>query len=130
MPSEETSSMIAVRSIRKQVRPSAFALLLLFSIALSASIIASSHIIIAGGEYSTAEVNRISPYSYNDLALFVLVTVLLLVIGTLILALLFPSPKATDNRDATFETPRLKRKPIILMSIALFVLYVPYLLAY
>lgn len=122
--------MIAVRSIRKQVRPSTFALLLLFSIALSASIIASNHIIIAGGEYSTAEVNRISPYSYNDFALFVLVTVLLLVIGTLVLALLFPSPKAADNRDAAFETSRLKRKPIILMSIALFVLYVPYLLAY
>lgn len=122
--------MIAVRSIRKQVRPSTFALLLLFSIALSASIVASNHIIIAGGEYSTAEVNRISPYSYNDLTVFVLVTVLLLVIGTLVLALLFPSPKATDNRDAAFETSRLKRKPIILMSIALFVLYVPYLLAY
>lgn len=122
--------MIAATAIQKQLRPSTFAFLLLYSIALSASIIASKHVIIAGGEYSTADVNRISPYGYNDLALFALVTVLLLVIGTLVLALLFPSPKASDEQDATFEALRLKRKPIILMSIALFVLYVPYLLAY
>ena len=122
--------MIAVTTIQKQIRPGTFAFLLLYSIALSASIIASNHIIIAGGEYSTAEINRISAYSYNDLALFALVTVLLLAIGTLVLALLFPSPKTTGNRDTAFETSRLERKPIILMGIALFVLYVPYLLAY
>lgn len=122
--------MISISSIRKRVRPLAWAMLFLYSAVLSLSVIASNHIVIAGGEYSTWEVNRISPYGYGDLALFAFAFILCFTISTLVLALLFPTPEACEGKSPSLEVARLNRKPILLMSVVLFALYLPYLLAY
>ena len=105
-------------------------MLFLYSAVLSLSVIASNHIVIAGGEYSTWEVNRISPYGYGDQALFAFAFILCLTISTLVLALLFPTPEACEGKSPSLEVARLNRKPILLMSVVLFALYLPYLLAY
>ena len=103
--------MISIGSIRKRVRPLTWEMLFLYSAVLSLSVIASDHIVIDGGEYSTWEVNRIT-------------------IGTLALALLFPTSEAYKGKNPSLEVARLNRKPILLMSVILFALYLPYLLAY
>lgn len=122
--------MISISSIRKRMRPLAWAMLFLYSAVLSLSVIASNHIVIAGGEYSTWEVNRISPYGYGDLALFAFAFILCFTIGMLVLASLFPTPEACEGKSPSLEVARLNRKPILLMSVVLFALYLPYLLAY
>lgn len=122
--------MISIGSIRKRVRPLTWEMLFLYSAVLSLSVIASDHIVIDGGEYSTWEVNRISPYGYGDLALFVFAFILCFTIGTLALALLFPTSEAYKDKNPSLEVARLNRKPILLMSVILFALYLPYLLAY
>ena len=122
--------MISIGSIRKRVRPLTWEMLFLYSAVLSLSVIASDHIVIDGGEYSTWEVNRISPYGYGDLALFAFAFILCFTIGTLALALLFPTSEAYKGKNPSLEVARLNRKPILLMSVILFALYLPYLLAY
>lgn len=122
--------MISIGSIRKRVRPLTWEMLFLYSAVLSLSVIASDHIVIDGGEYSTWEVNRISPYGYGDLALFAFAFILCFTIGTLALALLFPTPEAYEGKNPSLEVARLNQKPILLMSVILFALYLPYLLAY
>ena len=122
--------MISIGSIRKRVRPLTWEMLFLYSAVLSLSVIASDHIVIDGGEYSTWEVNRISPYGYGDLALFAFAFILCFTIGTLALALLFPTSEAYKDKNPSLEVARLNRKPILLMSVILFALYLPYLLAY
>lgn len=122
--------MSIIKRIKECIRPCIFVAMGIYSLMFSLSVVASNHILISGGEYSTYEVNYITPYGISDIAIFIFVATLCFTLGLFFLAVVFPKQSVFANESQHLEVMPLKIKPIVCMATLLFFLYVPYLITY
>lgn len=105
------------------------AALLVLDVLFSASLVASSHIVISGGEYASISDNYIRPYGVCDVAWFVAAFVVFGSIGVCILGAL---ASRTSSRESakTFQVSPLRLRPVLIIACILFAAYIPYLLVW